>query len=427
LHLSGESHQRILPPDDRQTFVFDTVLCLKTKLRFTALFKAKFSPRLMRRFDRAFRFSVQRWGIQLMCLIRPQKLKRRNLMKRSTIYGAVALGILLPGLPNPALAQIPSADTNVGPAAAGLNGVMYVAWKGKSTGADAIYYSTPNGSGWNPEAKVCIGSNCPETTEAPALAAIGNTLYLAWRGPSTGSTDQIYYSTTAYNSGWSSQAAICSGSTCAETIAPPALAGSGSTLYAAWTTSANTIEFATYTSGVWTFGPAPIASPYSGTAPALAVYNNTLFLAWLQQVQGMSSFQVMYATLPLSGAVWSPAAPTTASSSVPVGPSLAFYSVGSLYLAWTPASGAMDYSEYDGGSWGTPVQVPGLPVPPGPLTPALVSNVAITAICPNPVYFYSFSLVYSAPVSGKTYDDVYVSQLFGQTVGKCTCRGTTCQ
>jgi hypothetical protein len=350
-------------------------------------------------------------------------------MKRSIVYTAIACSTLLSGWTKPALAQITSAQTNAAPSAASINGVIYVAAKGKETGADYVYYSTSNGSGWNSPAKVCLSSIC-ETTQAPASAALGSTLYLAWTGPA----NQIYYSTTSYDTGWSSPASVCKGSTCAETTAAPALAASASTLYVAWTTAANTIEVASYAGGVWTFGPTqPMATPYPGTAPALAVYDNTLFLAWIQQESGPATcgasqcFQVMYETLSASSTVWSPAAPTTASSSFPVAPALGVYTLGGLYLAWTPASGTMDYADWDDGNWGTPVVAPGLPIPPGPLTPALVPNDVVTAVCPNPVSVYSFSLVYSAPASGKTYDDIYLAQLFGQKVGACTCKGTACQ
>jgi hypothetical protein len=349
-------------------------------------------------------------------------------MKRSIVYTGIALGMLAQGLPKPAWAQIPLAETNAAPAAASLSGVTYVAWKGKNPGAGSVWYSTSNGSGWSAQQQIKFA----ETTQAPALAALSSTLYLAWRGQSSNPTDKIYYSSTAYDSGWSSQATVCSGSTCAQTAAAPALAASPSTLYVAWSTAANTIGVASYAGGAWNFGlPQPVATPYPGTAPALALYDDKLFLAWVQEdgtaTCGSSQcFQVKYATLPVAGGVWSAAAPTTAFSSVPVAPALAVYLSG-LYLAWTPSSGTLDYADWDDGSWGTPVVIPGLPVPPGPLTPALVFNSLITAVCPNPVYVNSFDVVYAAPVSGETYDDIYVKQLFSQMEGRCTCKGTTCQ
>jgi hypothetical protein len=390
----------------------------------------------MRRCGRAFRFLADSAKAGRLRLCRrsskagPRQFKEeKKFMKRSIVYTGIAFGMLLQGLPKPAGAQIPSAETNVAPAAASLEGVTYVAWKGKNT-PGSVWYSSANGSGWNTQQQITFA----KTTHAPALAALSDsdTLYLAWRGQSTNPTDKIFYSTTTlYASGWSAQATVCNGSTCAQTTAAPALAASSSTLYVAWTTSANTIGVAS-NAGSWNFSlPQPVATPYPGTAPALAVYDGTLFLAWVQEEPGTACgssqcFQMKYATLPLSGGAWSAAAATTASSSIAAAPALAVYLSG-LYLAWTPASGTLDYADWDDGSWGTPVVITGLPIPPGPLTPALVFNALVTAVCPNPVYAYSFDVVYAAPVSGETYDDIYSKLLFSQTEGRCTCKGTTCQ
>ena len=125
-------------------------------------------------------------------------------MKRSIVYTAIAFGILLQGLPEPVLAQqIPSAETNMGPTAAQADGVTYVAWKGKKTGADIIYYTNASGSQ--------AGIGFAKTTQAPALTAQGDTLFLAWRGQGSGSTDNIYfssYATMVASPAWSAQQEI---------------------------------------------------------------------------------------------------------------------------------------------------------------------------------------------------------------------------
>jgi hypothetical protein len=59
----------------------------------------------------------------------------------------------------------------------------------------------------------------------------------------------------------------------------------------------------------------------------------------------------------------------------------------------------MDYADWDDG-WATAVPIPGLPTPPGPLTPAVVSVPSVS----------SFFLVYAASASAGS-DDIYVSQL----------------
>jgi hypothetical protein len=342
-------------------------------------------------------------------------------MKRSIVYTLIASGVLLQGLlEQPAWAQIPSAQTNKAPAAAALNGVNYIAWKGKAVGAGTIYYLNSTGSGWSAQSPIKFA----QTTQAPALAALGDTLYLAWRGQSSGPTDSIYYtSSTNPASGWNAQQAL----TFAETTAAPALAASTTTLYLAWTTATNTIEVANYTGGAWAYSTQPPATfnPSSGTAPALAIDNGVLYLAWVQEEQG--TFRIMSSTLAVSesGANWSPAT-ASASSNIAVAPGLGVYSLGGPYLAWTPASGTLDYADWDDGSWGTPVG-PSLPVPPGPLTPAFLNNVSQDALCEDALYSYTFSLVYAAPVSGETYDEIYVKTLFSQPPGKCTCTSPKCQ
>jgi len=165
--------------------------------------------------------------------------------------------------------------------------------------------------------------NGTSTTQAPALAASGSTLYLAWADNSTGG---IKYMTNT-GSGWSSaNGPVCNGSICAAPSSAPALAVSGSTLYLAWINSSNAIEFASNAGAGWTFGPMPPVTASAGTAPALAIYNGTVFLAWLAP----GSSQVNYATLSGgSGSVNPFPAPTTVTSVAPVLGVYA-YGVGSL-------------------------------------------------------------------------------------------------
>jgi hypothetical protein len=340
-------------------------------------------------------------------------------MKRLMIYLVAGFAVGLPGLPKLAVAQIPSAETNAAPAAASLAGVTYLAWKGKSSPADSIYYATSNGSGaWNAQKDIPFA----RTTQAPALAAVGNTLYLAWRGQSSNQTDNIFFSASP----WDSQKAVCNDSICAETAAAPALAG-GSTLYLAWTTAPPAgqtgapILLATYINGEWIFDSTPaITKP--GMAPALAVYKESLFLEWVQE----GTAEVMYATLPLSGGEWS-AAKATPASVVTAVPALGVYAQQGdgagmntgLYMTW-PIGGGMMYSDWDDG-WSAAVPIPGLPIPPGPLTPALVFITTTTTsdggLCT--LTTFAFSLAYTAGVSGQAYDDIYFHTLDQSIIHGC--------
>jgi len=317
----------------------------------------------------------------------------------------MAFGMFLAYLPELALAQeISSAETNAAPAAASLGGFVYTAWMGKTLPTDNVWYY-PNSA----DSQASISGTT--TSEAPALASNGTTLYLAWNN-----NGYINYMTNS-GSGWRAGPPAYDGPDSYASGAP-ALAVSGSTLYVAWVESSQ-IYVASYAGGVWTPLPFPNATT-AGTAPALAVYNDTLFLAWL-----VAPWNVNYATYPLSGHSWSPIAATPAVTGVP--PALGVYTYGSaLYLAWTGAS-EIYYSKWNGAGWNPAVgATPSAPL--AQLTPALVSNSAIVAVCPNPVVDNTFSVVYASPSSSGEYNDLYIQTLpgFSTTVGKCTCHGTSC-
>jgi hypothetical protein len=109
-------------------------------------------------------------------------------VKRSIVYIAIGFSPLLPGLPQRALAQIPSAETSAVPAAASLNGVVYVAWKGRNT-QDSIWYSSGGPGDWSSQTEIGFA----KTTQAPALATDGSNVYLAWRGESLNTTDNVFW------------------------------------------------------------------------------------------------------------------------------------------------------------------------------------------------------------------------------------------
>jgi hypothetical protein len=94
-------------------------------------------------------------------------------------------------------------------------------------------------------------------------------------------------------------------------------------------------------------------------------------------------------------------------------------------MAWyVPSKSAVDYAEWDGGSWGTPVMLtsPGLPIPPGPLTPALNFTTSFPSGTCGTVTTYEFALVYAAPpVLGTTYDDIYFEKLDSNSVLNRVC------
>ena len=304
--------------------------------------------------------------------------------------------------------EIPSAETNAAPAAASLNGVTYVAWTGKSGPPDSIwYYSSASGS----QHEI---SGTSSSIAAPALASNGSTLYLAWN-----SEGYIYCCMTNTGSTWTatSDEPVSDDGDYAETAAAPALAVSGSSMYLAWLNlTTNGVEFASNTGSGWNFSPIPKnpGGASAGKAPALAVYGDTIFLAWLPA----ESSQISYATCSLPCSAWSGpfSVPGTATS----GPALGVDAYNSsLYLAWT-SGGTISYSEYNVASagWNPPTAVTGLSAV-APPAPALVSN---TVVEPCGSGFFpdnTFSVVYASPgPPAGGYYDLYMHTLFNN-LGRC--------
>jgi hypothetical protein len=73
------------------------------------------------------------------------------------------------------------------------------------------------------------------------------------------------------------------------------------------------------------------------------------------------------------------------------------------------SGGTLSMYDWDDG-W-TPVSIPGLPTPPGPLTPALVNTATICNGSSANAPFSALSLVYSYPDAGTSFDEIYVDGL----------------
>lgn len=337
-------------------------------------------------------------------------------MKRLITYTTMAVSIFLPCLSKVALAGTISgsswtAETDAAPALANFNSNVFAAWKGFE--GNHIWYAV--GPAWSTQQTVSGAL----TTHQPALAAAGSTLYLAWRGQSTSATDQIYYSTNTGSGFASSHPKVCDGfGNCAETTLAPALAASGSTVYVAWTTASDTIKIATFAgSGDWTLASSPVPGATTTKAPALAVSGGELYLAWVEE----GTNNLMYATLPLSGGSWSPVSQvmgTDWTAETSVAPAFGVDIVPEhtgLYIAWTAATSTegvftINFSQFTGSGWNPPV-----PIPPGPLAiantaPALVSYTGGSTTC-GFASTYSFDAAYRT-----TGDDLSFPTLQSDTV-----------
>jgi hypothetical protein len=242
---------------------------------------------------------------------------------------------------------------------------------------------------------------------------------MAWPGYQRDGPHLLFDST---GSSFAPQTKVCDGlGNCPQTTSSPAIAANGSTIYLAWTTASDTILLGTYAgSGDWTLSPTPVPGATTTIAPALAVYDGALCLAWVEE----GTQNVMYASFPLPAGTWSVASQVKSSTwtaQTSVAPGFGISPVPShtgLYLGWTAASGSgfiIYYSQFNGSYWNPPI-----PIPPGPLSenlsPALVGYVGGSTNC-------GFSSVYSFDLAYTTAgEDIEWSNLQSDTIfHKCKC------
>jgi hypothetical protein len=120
-----------------------------------------------------------------------------------------------------AIGAIPNVGSSIGPSLAAVGPTLYAAWKGQG-GDQGIYYSSysPSKNTWSQQIRISnVGSSV-----GPALAAVGTTLYAMWVGENT---DQALYN-ASYNpatSTWSAQATIPGNS--GQDYVPPPVIGPG--------------------------------------------------------------------------------------------------------------------------------------------------------------------------------------------------------
>jgi hypothetical protein len=337
-------------------------------------------------------------------------------MKRSLVSVCGGLCIVFSGFCGWA-SQVPQALTSGAPALTTFKDVVYLAWEGdRAVGTRQTWFATFDGGTWSDQAEI-PGSF---TTTAPALAATSQTVYLAITPPNTGNID-IY---VLGANGFTLLGPLCQGTTCAETVASPALFGVGSVLYAAWTTPTGSLMYAEYINGEWLIAPHPIANASSSSdrGPALAAFEDQLYLAWTDAPAGAVS--VISTPLPLSDTSWSsPAVQVAASTSV--APALGVFTAfnsppsQSLFLAWTTAASTIRFAEHDSqtGAWnlvGSPI-----PLPKGALTtlaPALNGSVYETR---TETCIYTNDVAYTALEPPGGIDDVRQKHSFKKNLSGC--------
>ncbi len=134
-----------------------------------------------------------------------------------------------------------------------------------------------------------------------------------------------------------------------------ALASYNGTLYMAWIDphANNELTISSTTDGVnWAHGTHPLGSGNSNSAPALAVFNGRLWLAWT----GTDANSTLNLSSSTNGVNFTPAAQPLGRDNSPDGPALVVYN-NNLYYAWKDGNSVLNIaSSPDGSAWTLPVR-----------------------------------------------------------------------
>jgi len=295
---------------------------------------------------------------------------------------------------------VPGALTTQAPAVTSVDDTLFVAWSGESgVKSHSVYYSILSNGQWTAQASIPNA----KTTAAPALGVVNGQVYLATTPPGAGGEISLYvWNGAAFVPGGN----LCGRVVCAKTGATPALFGNGDFLYAAWTTPEGAIDTATLINGVWFVSPTavPNATTNPSLAPTLAVFDNQLYVSWVDTSEETISTAV--SSLPLSSRSWS-AHLSTISAQTAVAPSMGVFgddnaaSPQELFLSWTTPSSTISFARWQAANvdW-VPTASP-VPLPSGPLTsesPALSGVIFEEQSANGPLYYYSNNVAFTRPV-----------------------------
>jgi YVTN family beta-propeller protein len=217
---------------------------------------------------------------------------------------------------------VPGPAAAYAPALTAVGSTLWVAW---TTSSFTIAYNEldTTDNTW----LSANGLTVPQagTNQAPALAEADGEVWVAWKGHNT---DQVGYESN--NGSWSLQAFVPS----ATTLASPAIAGQPDLdeVYFAWKSeTSNTVDFDSDIGG--TFSGAE-AQPQAATTvkPALAVTSNAIYLMWTQATTNA----IAYSLNTPNGWTQQQIVPFTLSGA---GPALTAVGAGNLYLAVQGLSG----------------------------------------------------------------------------------------
>jgi hypothetical protein len=290
---------------------------------------------------------------------------------------------------------VPDAFTGEGPALTAFNGRTVVAWTGLAgVSTHPVWYSSYDGN-WTSPAQIPNAL----TTSAPALGVAAQRLYLATTPPAADDKIQVY---VWGGSEFEASAELCDGETCAHTRASPSLLGDGTMLYAAWSTPAGAIRYASMINGVWSIAalPIPNASTSPTTGPSLALFQHRLYVAWVEP--SGEAVSVAVATLPLTTSSW--LAQRKIPANTHVIPALGVLTVANapnptepnaLFVSWTTPESTLSFARWDNSTaeW-MPATSP-IPLPSGALSHLAPALGGFTTVAPNQECYYTNSLAYT--------------------------------
>lgn len=151
-----------------------------------------------------------------------------------------------------------------------LDAYLYVAWADQSNNNDIAVSWSPSGQFDDGGSQTVAGTS----NTGPALVAFNNALFLVWTDATNGNALNVAYSASGtFNPGTVSNLALNQSSS-----ATPAAAVFQGSLYLAWL-DGGAIQVWSSVDGTFSTGQ-PVTIPNASGAPALAVYNNLLYVAW---------------------------------------------------------------------------------------------------------------------------------------------------
>jgi len=218
--------------------------------------------------------------------------------------------------------------TPLAPALAGMNNNnLYLAWSGKDNDNLNIEYSSDAG-------RTFIGKKVFGDTSdaAPALCSSGDKLWLAWKGLGN---DQLNVAQLALDptTGAPTGAYISKQTLSSTSQSSPTLVALGETLYLGWRGNGNNVLCVSMSTDLGvTFGNEIVSSDTTSSSPTLLALDSQLFIGW----KGDGNDQLNVATVDLTYETGVPTGfsnKTVLGQTSPVGPVLGTRG-GAMFLAW---------------------------------------------------------------------------------------------